>query len=145
MALTLHLKLASIAQSSLTTELLAAFLGISLKTQEIYAIVFVARYLDLFTNHLSVYLTFMKIVFLCSTFYIIYLIRYQYNKSYSKQEDTFPRPLLLLVAPCAALSIFITAWQLHKGASFHITEVRPFLPAALISMCFAPIMRFSDL
>lgn len=108
---------------------LRSTLGISLKTQEIYLIVFVARYLDLFTNHLSVYLTFMKIVFLCSTAYIIYLIRYQYNKSYSKQEDTFPRPLLLLVAPSAVLSLLLTA-------NYHITEVRPLVLSPHVSPFF---------
>lgn len=94
-----------------------------MKTQEIYAILFLARYLDIFSNHLSIYLTFMKVVFVCSTFYIIYLIRYTYSKSYSKQEDTFPKPLLLLVAPCAVLAFIVTA-------NYHITEVRLAVPPA---------------
>ncbi|RZK00771.1 MAG: hypothetical protein EOO43_25050, partial [Flavobacterium sp.] len=56
----------------------------SLKTQELYAIIFIARYLDIFTNHLSIYLTIMKLIFIASTIYIIYLMRFQYKKTYSK-------------------------------------------------------------
>ena len=37
--------------------------GISLKTQELYALVFVARYLDLFWNFLSMYNWVMKVRF----------------------------------------------------------------------------------
>jgi ER lumen protein retaining receptor len=59
----------------------------------------------------------MKIIFIASTFYIIYLMRYPYKKTYSKDEDTFPRPLLFLVVPCAALSFLFTA-------SYRVTEVQ---------------------
>ena len=38
--------------------------GISLKTQELYLIVFVARYADLFSHFYSLYNTFMKIAFI---------------------------------------------------------------------------------
>ena len=41
--------------------------GISLKTQELYLIVFVARYADLFSHFYSLYNTFMKIAFITST------------------------------------------------------------------------------
>ncbi|KAF2305338.1 hypothetical protein GH714_004065 [Hevea brasiliensis] len=41
--------------------LLLPELGISLKTQELYALVFLARYLDLFTEFISVYNSIMKI------------------------------------------------------------------------------------
>ena len=49
--------------------------GISLKTQELYLIVFVARYLDLFTNFYSLYNSIMKIVYLIASGYIVYMIR----------------------------------------------------------------------
>ena len=38
--------------------------GISLKTQELYLIVFVARYADLFSHFYSLYNTFMKVAFM---------------------------------------------------------------------------------
>ncbi|CAM8893661.1 unnamed protein product [Rhodiola kirilowii] len=41
--------------------------GISLKTQELYAVVFVTRYLDLVTDFISVYNSVMKVVFISSS------------------------------------------------------------------------------
>ena len=49
--------------------------GISLKTQELYLIVFVARYADLFSHFYSYYNTLMKIAFITSTAAIIYRAR----------------------------------------------------------------------
>ena len=64
--------------------------------------------MDIFTNFLSPYLTVMKLVFLASTAYIIYLMRITYVKTYSKQEDSFPYFWYLLVAPCAVLTPLVT-------------------------------------
>lgn len=49
-------------------------MGISMKTQELYLIVFCARYLDLFTTYYSLYNSSMKILYIASTSYIIYLV-----------------------------------------------------------------------
>jgi ER lumen protein retaining receptor len=48
--------------------------GLSLKTQIMYAVVFSCRYLDLFTNFYSMYNTVLKVLFLGTTYYIIYLV-----------------------------------------------------------------------
>ena len=53
--------------------------GISFKTQALYVAVFSTRYLDLFYNFISVYNTFMKIVFIASASYTLYLMRYKYR------------------------------------------------------------------
>lgn len=45
--------------------------GISLKTQELYIIVFLARYLDLFTRYISFYNTVMKLIFLGTSIAIV--------------------------------------------------------------------------
>ncbi|CAL9084377.1 unnamed protein product [Musa textilis] len=50
--------------------------GISLKTQELYALVFLTRYLDLFTYVVSVYNTLMKIVFISSSIAIVWCMRF---------------------------------------------------------------------
>lgn len=39
-------------------------LGISLKTQVLYAVVFITRYLDLLTNYVSLYNFIMKVIFI---------------------------------------------------------------------------------
>lgn len=82
--------------------------GISLKTQELYLIVFVFRYLDLFTNFVSVYNTCMKILFISATGTIVYLIRKrepwknQYESDVAS-KDTFLH-LQFGVLPCFVLA-----------------------------------------
>jgi hypothetical protein len=51
--------------------------GISLKTQELYLLVFLTRYLDLFTNFYSLYNTLMKVVYLAASGWIVYMLRFQ--------------------------------------------------------------------
>eukprot|EP00245_Coleochaete_scutata_P007939 TRINITY_DN23769_c0_g1_i1.p1 TRINITY_DN23769_c0_g1~~TRINITY_DN23769_c0_g1_i1.p1 ORF type:complete len:216 (-),score=8.56 TRINITY_DN23769_c0_g1_i1:524-1171(-) len=81
--------------------------GLSLKTQELYAIVFVTRYLDLFTNFVSLYNTIMKIIFLATSFTIIWYMRYHkvVRHSYDKEQDTFRH--FILIIPCAVLALLI--------------------------------------
>ena len=72
--------------------------GISLKTQELYVIVFVARYLDLFWNFLSIYNWVMKIIFITASLSIVYIIRFgvPHKDSYNKEDDAFPTQYLLI-------------------------------------------------
>ena len=49
--------------------------GVSCKTQEIFLVVFLTRYLDLFMYFISIYNTAIKIINIFTTLYIIYLIR----------------------------------------------------------------------
>ncbi|KAF5842070.1 ER lumen protein retaining receptor-domain-containing protein, partial [Dunaliella salina] len=80
--------------------------GISLKTQELYALVFFTRYLDLFTNYVSLYNTLMKLVFLIATFSIVYRMRYDkvIKVTYERESDSFPRHVSLVV-PCLLLAV----------------------------------------
>lgn len=55
--------------------------GISFKTQVLYALVFITRYLDLFTfNYVSFYNTMMKLFFIVSSGYIVVLLQ-RFNKT----------------------------------------------------------------
>ncbi|CAJ1938706.1 unnamed protein product [Sphenostylis stenocarpa] len=65
--------------------------GVSRKTQELYAIVFVARYLDLFTDFISVYNSIMKVVFIASSLAIVWCMRFHpmVRRSYNRELDTF--------------------------------------------------------
>jgi len=82
--------------------------GISLKSQELYLIVFATRYLDLFNlqhdfeSGLSTYNTIMKCLFLASAAYIVYLMRMKYRATYDKEHDSFRIEFLL--APCILLA-----------------------------------------
>ncbi|KAG8081608.1 hypothetical protein GUJ93_ZPchr0286g2792 [Zizania palustris] len=60
--------------------------GVSRKTQELYMVVFVARYLDLFTDYISLYNSVMKV-----------------RRTYDKDQDTFRHVVLLAAALVLAL------------------------------------------
>eukprot|EP00455_Lapot_gusevi_P015736 TRINITY_DN1800_c0_g2_i2.p1 TRINITY_DN1800_c0_g2~~TRINITY_DN1800_c0_g2_i2.p1 ORF type:complete len:221 (+),score=54.37 TRINITY_DN1800_c0_g2_i2:85-747(+) len=84
--------------------------GISLKTQFLYALVFVTRYLDLFYNFASMYNWIMKIIFIASSCTIVYLMKYKepYCRSYDPKTDNLP--LVYVIAPCAVLALFINEY-----------------------------------
>ena len=69
--------------------------GVSLKTQELFLLVFVTRYLDLFFGHfVSVYNTVMKITYITTSAIIVYYIREvnPWQRTYKEEvshQDTF--------------------------------------------------------
>ncbi|KAJ3701574.1 hypothetical protein LUZ61_005279 [Rhynchospora tenuis] len=81
--------------------------GISLKTQELYALVFATRYLDIFSHYYSLYNTVMKLIFLGSSFSIVWYMRRHkvVRRSYDKDQDTFRHHFLVL--PCIVLALLI--------------------------------------
>jgi ER lumen protein retaining receptor len=70
--------------------------GISFKTQALYSVVFISRYLDIFTKHVSIYNTVMKVFFTASSLYILYLMRFKYKATYDAGLDTFRVEYLLV-------------------------------------------------
>lgn len=93
--------------------------GISIKTQEIYLVVFVTRYLDLFTTFYSLYNTIMKILYISLTAYIIYMVlrTEPFKTAYDKTQDSFLH-WQFAVLPCAVLAIISNLIQ-----GFNIMEV----------------------
>lgn len=79
--------------------------GLSLKTQLLYVVVFVLRYLDLLTTYVSLYNTVMKIVFISTSSYTVYLMTKKYHKTIREDVDTFPVKFLLLPVGVATLLI----------------------------------------
>ncbi|KAJ3684867.1 hypothetical protein LUZ61_014031 [Rhynchospora tenuis] len=79
--------------------------GISLKTHELYALVFVTRYLDLFTDFISLYNTIMKLVFISSSVAIVWCMRKHplVRRTYDKDLDTFRHYILVAVSFVLAL------------------------------------------
>ncbi|CDS03278.1 Putative ER lumen protein retaining receptor [Lichtheimia ramosa] len=69
--------------------------GISFKSQLLYSIVFLTRYLDLFYKFHSLYNTCMKIFFISSSLYILYLMKFKYKATYDANLDTFRIEYLL--------------------------------------------------
>ncbi|ELP84829.1 ER lumen protein retaining receptor, putative [Entamoeba invadens IP1] len=64
-------------------------MGVSLRSQILFCIVWVTRYIDLFSNFYSIYNTVLKVVYLATSFYTIYLISKRFRSTYDKVHDTF--------------------------------------------------------
>jgi ER lumen protein retaining receptor len=79
--------------------------GISGKSQILFAIVYLSRYLDLVTTFVSVYNTFMKFVFIGSSLGTLYLMYLKFRATYDHNHDSFRIEFLLL--PCFVLGLLI--------------------------------------
>uniref|UniRef100_A0A1I7T8N4 ER lumen protein-retaining receptor n=1 Tax=Caenorhabditis tropicalis TaxID=1561998 RepID=A0A1I7T8N4_9PELO len=88
--------------------------GISARSQILFAIVFTARYLDLFTTYISFYNTTMKITFLVVTYATVYLMFFKFRSTYMRESDTFR--IELLIIPSIALAFLIN----HDYAPFEL-------------------------
>lgn len=77
--------------------------GLSLKSQILYVIVFITRYSDLITNFVSYYNTLMKIFFIVSSVYTVYLIKFHFKETYDYIMDTFRIEFLLIGSAILAL------------------------------------------
>lgn len=77
-----------------------------MKTQMLYCVVFCCRYLDIFWNFWSIYNWVMKIVFLLTSFTIVYWMKYQNPicKTYESRLDDFK--VWIIMIPCGILALF---------------------------------------
>ncbi|KAI5723033.1 hypothetical protein M8J76_000054 [Diaphorina citri] len=75
------------------------------KSQFLFAIVYTARYLDLFTSYVSVYNSFMKIVFIAASYGTVYLMYIKFKATYDHNHDTFRAEFIVLPAALLALII----------------------------------------
>lgn len=96
--------------------------GISGKSQLLFLTVFVFRYLDLFTNFVSLYNTVMKLLFISATAATVYLIYVKFKATYDGNHDTFRIEFVLV--PAAVLALIF-----HYSSS--ILEVRCLLNCLL--------------
>jgi ER lumen protein retaining receptor len=81
--------------------------GLSLKTQELFLIVFCSRYIDLFWNFSSLYNWFLKVIFIGCSGAIVYFIRMgaPQRATYNAELDNFP--MQYLIGPCALAGVLI--------------------------------------
>lgn len=79
--------------------------GISGKSQILFAIVYLTRYVDLVTTYVSLYNTIMKIIFIGASLATVYLIYAKFRATYDRNHDSFRIEFLL--APCAVLALLI--------------------------------------
>eukprot|EP00697_Spironema_sp_BW2_P001039 gnl/Spiro4/11415_TR6026_c0_g1_i1.p1 gnl/Spiro4/11415_TR6026_c0_g1~~gnl/Spiro4/11415_TR6026_c0_g1_i1.p1 ORF type:complete len:257 (+),score=57.65 gnl/Spiro4/11415_TR6026_c0_g1_i1:85-771(+) len=80
-------------------------IGISLKSQQLFVIVFITRYLDVFFSFVSVYNSVMKVLYLISSIATVYVMRTRLWTSYQQEieNDSFNSNYLLLL--CGALAL----------------------------------------
>ncbi|XP_033630168.1 ER lumen protein-retaining receptor 2 [Asterias rubens] len=79
--------------------------GISGKSQILFALVFTSRYLDLFTNFISPYNTFMKVIYILCAYATVYLIYIKFKATYDSNHDTFR--MEFLVVPVGGLAFLV--------------------------------------
>ncbi|KAG2490680.1 hypothetical protein HYH03_010847 [Edaphochlamys debaryana] len=80
--------------------------GISLRTQELFLIIYIFRYLDLLYLYVSLASTVIKVLHLLVALSIVLLMRYSpAASSYDADLDTFPSTVLIV--PCLVLALFL--------------------------------------
>lgn len=88
--------------------------GISGKSQILFATVFTARYLDLFTSFISIYNTSMKVFFIATVYFTIYLIYMKFKATYDSNHDSFR--VEFLIVPVGGLAFLVN----HEFAPLEI-------------------------
>ena len=84
--------------------------GISFKTQALYVGVFLTRYLDLFYHFVSVYNSVMKLFFIGSSCYILYLMKIRYRSA-------------------AGFTYLLHITPFHSDLNLHVSDQRMTLPS----------------
>ena len=99
-------------------------------------LVFCLRYMDLFMYYISMYNTLMKIFFISSTAYIVFLMRFKkpYCTTYDSLGDDFPHLKVLLPAALVLTCIVQsgwTAWELTWSYSLWLESIA-FIPQIIM-------------
>jgi len=90
--------------------------GLSKKTQIAYCIVFSLRYMDLFTNFYSLYNTVLKVLFIATSYWIVWLMWKDpvVPGTYDREQNDIAK-LEYLLAPCAVLALLTAVdWSIME-------------------------------
>jgi len=79
--------------------------GISRKTQILYCVTFVTRYLDLFDHSQTAYLVFFKLTYIVTSAIVLSLF-YQLHTTYERRHDTVN--LTVIFIPCTVAAVLLT-------------------------------------
>jgi len=80
--------------------------GISFRTQAMYLTVFFCRYIDIFWNFISLYNSVMKVLFIGTTGYILFMMHTEL-KSKQTPETESNKALMIIIPGCAVLAIVL--------------------------------------
>uniref|UniRef100_A0A915E075 ER lumen protein-retaining receptor n=1 Tax=Ditylenchus dipsaci TaxID=166011 RepID=A0A915E075_9BILA len=134
--------------------------GISGRSQILFLVVFVCRYLDIFTNFVSPYNTVMKVFFIGSSVATVYFMWGKFKATYDRNHDTCRMEFLVIPAFLLALvvnhdfsvlevlwtfSIYLEAVAIMPQL-FMLSKPEPQKPSLLITcLHLAPIVRCTSL
>jgi len=79
--------------------------GLSGKSQVLYFIVFLTRYMDLFTVYISLYNTVMKIIYLTGSLVTCYFIYLRFKSTHNRDDDKFR--MIFIVVPAAGMAALV--------------------------------------
>ena len=79
-----------------------------------FALVFLTRYLDLFTNFISLYNSVMKCIFISTAVGTVYLMLFKFRATYDSNHDTFR--MEFLIVPVAGLAFLVN----HDFSPFEV-------------------------
>ena len=91
--------------------------GISGKSQVLFALVFTTRYLDIFTNFVSVYNSVMKVIFIVTAYGTLYLMFVKFKATYDSNHDTFRAEFLVI--PAMGLALLVNHEFSAMEVSYH--------------------------
>jgi len=86
--------------------------GISFRTQAMYLAVFLCRYIDIFWNFISMYNSVMKLLFIGTTGYILFMMNGEL-KSKQTPETESNRALIAIIPGCALLALILNDHTTH--------------------------------
>lgn len=70
--------------------------GVSGKSQILFTLVYLTRYMDLLTTYISAYNSAMKLIFISVSLTTLYLIYVQYRATYDREQDSFSNEIIIL-------------------------------------------------
>ena len=105
-------------------------MGLPLSSAQWCAVVFCARYVDLFWNFSSMYNWVLKICFISASLAIVYFMRFgtPQKATYNADQDAFP--IQYLIGPCALLGLIVN--QDHYSAFEIVWAFSVYLEAVAI-------------
>lgn len=94
--------------------------------------VFITRYLDLFTHYYSLYNSVMKILYITISVAVVYVLRFKepWRTSYDSVRDDFPH-WKFLALPCFCAALVINDGYLKYGVLSYMREVRLYARACV--------------
>ncbi|CAG5094134.1 Oidioi.mRNA.OKI2018_I69.XSR.g13278.t1.cds [Oikopleura dioica] len=79
--------------------------GLSGKSQLLFLVVFLSRYLDLFTSYISIYNTCMKVIYILLSVATVYFIYGKFASTHNREDDKFR--MIFIIVPALGLAFLI--------------------------------------